>query len=489
MESNLSILKHTSKIYHSNEKSNIPEFETLSQKTLYSTISGEPFDEMNIINSWSQVIFDISTLPRTDHCSFIYNNELYLFGGFEIGKGMIDSFVKMNLNETVKKWEKVSPKNEGPVQVKSCSGVLVNSSFYLFGGYDSTGIQTNSFYELELSSLVWKKLSNNLSFSSFLPSISGHIMIYHHESNSILIHGGTSNKSLNNNIYQYDIPNEKWSILIENTPSARHSHSGDISKNGKYLFISGGCDNEGKLIETSYVISLNIFSSTLEIKTKKINRRDEILERSGHKIRCVSNNKFVLFGGKKGNLQEMNDLIFIYIKELDKALDKDSHIEIDLNLEIIHPNLIEYEKQINNKTVLRLSEVHKGKRTKENFSISNLSLSSLPKLKPRKNKKEQEKQKLFDDFLFESPDFKYMHNSIVYKTDNTNVFLFNQEAKLLTYKKESLKLDSTGVLPTPRDGHSCDIYNNKLVIFGGDRNKYSFNDLFIFDIEMGNNNV
>jgi hypothetical protein len=39
-----------------------------------------------------------------------------------------------------------------------------------------------------------------------------------------------------------------------------------------------------------------------------------------------------------------------------------------------------------------------------------------------------------------------------------------------------------GSVPEPRDGQSCVLFEgNKLVVFGGDRNKFPFNDLFIFD--------
>ena len=45
-----------------------------------------------------------------------------------------------------------------------------------------------------------------------------------------------------------------------------------------------------------------------------------------------------------------------------------------------------------------------------------------------------------------------------------------------------------GCIPEPRDGQSCNLYQkNKLIIFGGDRNKFPFNDLFIFEIDKNVN--
>ena len=49
--------------------------------------------------------------------------------------------------------------------------------------------------------------------------------------------------------------------------------------------------------------------------------------------------------------------------------------------------------------------------------------------------------------------------------------------------KESVLI--IGSVPEPRDGQSTITFNgNKLVVFGGDRNKFPFNDLFIFDTKM-----
>ena len=37
--------------------------------------------------------------------------------------------------------------------------------------------------------------------------------------------------------------------------------------------------------------------------------------------------------------------------------------------------------------------------------------------------------------------------------------------------------------PQARDGHACIVYENKMVIFGGDRHHNPFNDLFLLDLQ------
>ena len=44
--------------------------------------------------------------------------------------------------------------------------------------------------------------------------------------------------------------------------------------------------------------------------------------------------------------------------------------------------------------------------------------------------------------------------------------------------------DDMGIkYPKPRDGHSCQIANDKMLIFGGDRHHMSFNDIIMIDLK------
>ena len=49
-----------------------------------------------------------------------------------------------------------------------------------------------------------------------------------------------------------------------------------------------------------------------------------------------------------------------------------------------------------------------------------------------------------------------------------------------TNKSETIKY---GIIPAPRDGHSAFVYNDKMFVFGGDRNTFPFNDMFMFQFK------
>ena len=77
-----------------------------------------------------------------------------------------------------------------------------------------------------------------------------------------------------------------------------------------------------------------------------------------------------------------------------------------------------------------------------------------------------------------------MKNSLIYKLDtkhdSSNLKkLSTILSKYTTYDMERLRIS---VVPNPRDGHSAVFYEENMVIFGGDRNKFPFNDLFLFKL-------
>jgi hypothetical protein len=89
----------------------------------------------------------------------------------------------------------------------------------------------------------------------------------------------------------------------------------------------------------------------------------------------------------------------------------------------------------------------------------------------------------FENELLKSPKSKKMKNSIIFKMESKSE---NQTLikKLTLMLSKTNNLEDTrvkqGVIPYPRDGHTANLYENSMIVFGGDRNKFPFNDLFAF---------
>jgi len=89
----------------------------------------------------------------------------------------------------------------------------------------------------------------------------------------------------------------------------------------------------------------------------------------------------------------------------------------------------------------------------------------------------------FEEILLSSPSSKKMKNSLIYKIDSTDASNLKLRVNtLLTHRNLSKDIIRLGTVPSPRDGHSALIHNDEMIVFGGDRNKFPFNDLFFFKI-------
>lgn len=79
-----------------------------------------------------------------------------------------------------------------------------------------------------------------------------------------------------------------------------------------------------------------------------------------------------------------------------------------------------------------------------------------------------------------------MKNSMIYKLEGTGASVLKSKVSIYLSDKNSINSQiekiRSGIVPAPRDGHSMNIYNNMIIIFGGDRNKFPYNDLFTFSM-------
>ena len=94
-----------------------------------------------------------------------------------------------------------------------------------------------------------------------------------------------------------------------------------------------------------------------------------------------------------------------------------------------------------------------------------------------------EKENKYSSQVLARPNVTTMKKALVYtsigdKLEDALEQLKNNEKAMIN--KESVFI--IGSVPEPRDGQSCVLFEgNKLVVFGGDRNKFPFNDMFVYD--------
>jgi len=113
-----------------------------------------------------------------------------------------------------------------------------------------------------------------------------------------------------------------------------------------------------------------------------------------------------------------------------------------------------------------------------------VSLNAINPKDSKKNSVVSSKQKYEEDLL-KSPNSKAMKNSLIYKMEQSDSVILRSKVSVLLAKSVVLNKEVTifSSVPIPRDGHTCNLYKNSMVIFGGDRNKFPLNDLFIFTLD------
>lgn len=139
---------------------------------------------------------------------------------------------------------------------------------------------------------------------------------------------------------------------------------------------------------------------------------------------------------------------------------------------------------------------NKSKQKKLNiFEVDSSMIKKQRMQKALKKKKDNEKNPL-EDSMLSSPTSLSMKNSFLIKNSGKgfdNYYNSIKRRKMgqshspdisgFSPTKAVRNSRVQGVRPRPRDGHTAHLYENQMIIFGGDRHQMPFNDLFSLNIE------
>jgi hypothetical protein len=205
--------------------------------------------------------------------------------------------------------------------------------------------------------------------------------------------------------------------------------------------------------------------------------------RSGQTMNKVGNVLYI-FGGKLGVIKESNELWTFDPAATQYHLVHDILIE-QYSEEELKP-ILSGEK--NKKPFHWLTKREVETRTNPTpFALKNQKKKNKEKKEDNNEKKHNksftEQKSKYSEQVLVRPNVKMMKASLVYTSipdDLKNGLKKLEENEKAMIDKESVLI--IGSVPEPRDGQSTVTFGgNKLIIFGGDRNKFPFNDLFIFD--------
>ena len=183
----------------------------------------------------------------------------------------------------------------------------------------------------------------------------------------------------------------------------------------------------------------------------------------------IKGDKMYIFGGKTSLIFEVNEFW---------KFDLNTH-----RFSLIHDSLLEREEQTDqkdekNKRKLSSTTSKFFSRPKRTQIIAE-DKESRGKISGKSSKSEAWSE--IEKIVMEDKQVKLMCNSVIFSVTKEDEEYINKEVSV--NKEITQENIRTGEVPLPRDGHSAEIYNNKMYVFGGDRNKFPFNKIFVFDFE------
>ena len=149
---------------------------------------------------------------RSYHCSCIYNDALYIFGGQDLKEGTYNSVWKLPLKLIMEggtsNWEQVHPSGSVPPPIAHHNGVLYKDNWYFFGGIIRAE-SNKKMYCLNFPTLKWSIIDTTngpkeRDDHSACPSPDRSIMY---------IFGGYVDGDKSNELWQYEFETNQWTVI------------------------------------------------------------------------------------------------------------------------------------------------------------------------------------------------------------------------------------------------------------------------------------
>ena len=490
--------------------------------------------KQQVLDHWSKLLVKEPPKRRTCHTSFIHDSYLYVVGGIDITERKQDDIYKVNIKEPNSSWIKIDTLGEKFGKIAYHAGVEVDGFYYIVGGQDETLTTLNT---IQVFDITQERMGEKIKLEpEKFPPLESHT-VNNYNNQSLIIYGGMSGKDYNKHVYSFDIQTKEVKNLTENLgddkmPPPRQDHAA-VLYNG-CLYVYGGIGPDSKIYDDMW--KFNLSDNTWEqLKTQnqidKENRKkqkkmekekeqngekieeeeetdddddEEDIEedkkdirpkgRSGHSMVCVGD-MFYIFGGKTGLIKESNEIWEFNPNDINYGCVHETLLEQFTKEEL---NRISAENKDDKQGFRWLTRGEVERRTNPSFN-DNIKENDKKKKKNKKNDKSKKKENndkkndnkneqnkdiegKYADQVLCRPNVVKMRKTLIFTSDPEKI----KEGLKTLSKDEKEKLNPNivrikGELPEPRDGQSVCVEGTDLYIFGGDRFKFPFNDLFVLD--------
>lgn len=172
--------------------------------------------------------------PRCGHSINVYQTKVIVYGSFE---PLDESVYEFDLVE--QQWKKLKVLSETPLARAFHSAVVYGDEVYIYGGEMNNKI-LGDFWALNLKHYRWRSVVTEGESPNHR---SGHSAVVY-ENKMILFGGHTDQYGDTSDLYEYNFETYKWRKMETSgiAPSPRHSHAATLCHD--FMIIFGGWDGE-----------------------------------------------------------------------------------------------------------------------------------------------------------------------------------------------------------------------------------------------------
>ena len=285
---------------------------------------------INDVVQWSEIRLS-GKLPerRSNHCSFIVNDYMYIHGGRDIKEGQMANMWKLSLPGVEElandsnygvQWEPVKDRGQTPGKISHHKAVVFGSSVIIYGGMSGIN-EITDVYEFDCNKEAWSKMKQ----SSNGPKPRDDHSLAKVDEERFIIFGGFVNGSRTNECWLATKQGSQliWEQLAKdnaNAPCPRASHSAAVYDEKMYIF--GGQDDENNKLNDLWEFDINTQTYN---PVSLPNDSYQPQPRSGHSS-SICDGKMYLFGGILELTKELNELLAFDLQTMKFSLiGRDSH--------------------------------------------------------------------------------------------------------------------------------------------------------------------
>lgn len=357
-------------------------------------------------------------------------------------------------------------RNNTPCKRWGHSVILFENQMFLFGGSGNNNNARNweTIYILNCDTYDWEKVCPNDALGTNTPEPrDSHACV--RIGNNMYIFGGSNGENPLNDMFAFNLVSKTWNKIdtTGETPSPREGHSG-VALHDRYFFIFGGWDGKN-IFQNCYLFDY----ITKKWKMIEYIPGSEPLPRESHSCALLQDNIYI-FGGQGTSIKKKdtyyNDL-FRFKINIDKSLERVSGVWTKLSSK----NGLQPAPRTSHSIAPykdRYLIVIGGEGYSSNNEGANMEEPILEAKENGKSETHEVNNEENDDDDDHPPCFP-----------KSDIWIYDIEEEtwnLLEIKSSDIFL--------PRFTHSCAVYKDSLIIFGGLKDfKNSIDDLMVLMLE------